>query len=169
MSITLYDITIPPLLRGFRTLNYYIDMAEAYGEAHQFSDAELLNLRLASDMMSFGAQIQRASDSAKAALARLTGVKMPGFADTETTFKQLRQRIAATVELIERADRTVLDASVGSTIELQYGAATLRFSGRDYVLQFMLPNFLFHITTAHGILRQRGLDIGKRDYLGPFQ
>lgn len=169
MSIVLYDITIPPLLRGFRTLSCYIDAAEAFAKANHLSDGDLLDLRLAHDMMSFGAQIQRASDSAKAALWRLTGVKMPAFADTETTFEQLRHRISATVALIEQADRAALDASMDSTIEIKYGGASPRFSGLTYVTNFMLPNFLFHVTTAHGILRQRGLEIGKRDYLGDFE
>lgn len=168
MNITLSDITIPPLLRGFRTLLYYIDVADAYATEQQLDAAELLKLRLAPDMMPFGAQIQRASDAAKAALGRLSGVQMPAFADTETTFDQLRQRIAATVALIAQADRAAIDARADHIIEMNYGAATLRFSGRDYALQFMLPNFLFHVTTAHGILRHAGLAVGKRDYLGAF-
>jgi hypothetical protein len=41
----------------------------------------------------------------------------------------------------------------------------MTFSGEDYLLHFALPNFYFHCTTAYGILRHNGLEIGKRDFM----
>lgn len=164
-ALTMFDLTVPVMLRGFRVLDHYLDLAEAHAREHGLAANALIEARLAPDMLPLAGQIQRASDSAKGALGRLTGAAMPAFADTETSVAELRQRIANTVALLEQAERAAIDASIDRQVSLPARGTTLEFTGKDYVLNFLLPNFWFHVATAHAILRQQGVAVGKRDYL----
>ena len=169
MSFSMYDVTIPVLIRGLTVLSGYIDKAAAFAADNKFEPSNLVNARLAPDMLSLAGQVQRASDTSKGAIARLTGATMPSFPDTETTLDELKQRIAKTVDLLKAVKPQDLDGSDSKPIELKFGKMAQTFRGDEYVMKFLLPNFFFHITTAHDILRHNGLKIGKLDYLGSFE
>ncbi len=111
-------------------------------------------------------QIQRASDSAKGAGARLTGTDNPSFADEETTFAELQERIAKTVSFLKGLDAKAFEGSDSREVKINVRRAPVSLPGQDYLLKFALPNFFFHVTTAYDILRHRGVDVGKMDYLG---
>jgi len=121
--------------------------------------------RLAPDMLTLAGQIQRASDSAKGAAARLAGIENPSFADDETTFADLQERIVKTRRFLEGVSAEQIDGSAARSIELNLGTK-VTFRGDDYLLNFALPNFYFHVTTAYDILRHSGVPVGKMDYLG---
>lgn len=161
MTISLYDATVPVFVRGFRVLADLLAKAEAQADASVLIDA-----RLAPDMLSLAGQIQRASDTAKFAIARVGEVQPPSFEDNETTFADLRRRIDATVAWIESVDRAAIEAGESRTITRKFKEAEYNFSAQDYLLQFGLPNFFFHVTTSYDILRHNGVAIGKLDYLG---
>jgi hypothetical protein len=167
MSLSLSQASIPVFIRGFDNLSKIIDKAAANAEARKIDPSVFIGARLAPDMLPFSKQIQIASDTAKGAAARLSGVDVPSFADTETTFEELKQRIARTVTFIGSVDAAAVDASGDREIVLGAGTPReTRFSGTDYLLGFVLPNFYFHLTTAYLILRHNGVEIGKLDYLG---
>ena len=44
----------------------------------------------------------------------------------------------------------------------------MTIAAADYALQFALPNFFFHVTTAYDLLRQAGVPLGKMDFIGPL-
>jgi hypothetical protein len=113
--------------------------------------------------------VQRASDASKGAVARLTGVEAPAMPDEETTFADLQKRVADTLAYIESVDPKAFEGSEDRTIELKFPAGTLTFVGEDYLLGFALPNFFFHVVTAYDVLRHKGVQIGKLDYIGPVQ
>jgi hypothetical protein len=169
MSFSMYDATIPVLIRGLTVLSGYIDKAGSYATDNKFDPSVLVNARLAPDMSSLAGQVQRASDTSKGAIARLTGASVPGFPDTETTLDELKQRIAKTIDLLKAVKPQDLDGSESKPIELKFGKLAKTFRGDEYVTKFLLPNFFFHVTTAHDILRHNGLKIGKLDYLGSFE
>jgi hypothetical protein len=162
----MYTVFVPVMLRGFGILSSYIDKAEAYAKEIGIDPSVLVNARLAPDMMTFAGQIQRASDNAKGGAARLAAIPAPSFPDNEASFDELRQRIARTVEYLETVKPEQLEGSEDRIIELKFGAATGNFPGQTYLLAMLIPNFFFHITTAHDILRHNGVKIGKRDYFG---
>ncbi len=168
MPVPMYDLTVPVLNRGFAVLSDYIDKSVVHAEQNKVDPMVLFNARLAPDMMPFSAQVQRASDSAKGAMARLTGVENPNYPDTEATFEQLKQRIAKTLAFVNGVDRGKFEGSETRTVMMKFGSATRTFRGDAYVLQVLLPNFFFHVATAHDILRHSGLKIGKTDYFGTF-
>ena len=161
MSISLHDATVPVFARGFRVLSDLLVKAEAQADASVLIDA-----RLAPDMLSLAGQIQRASDTAKFAVARVGEVQPPSFEDNETTFADLRKRIDATVAWIESVDRAAIDAGESRTITRKFKDEEYNFSAQEYLLTFAIPNFFFHVTTAYDILRHNGVAIGKLDYLG---
>lgn len=166
MSLTISRLTVPAYVRGLRVLSHYLDTALAAVAAGQATDHGLVRARLAPDMLPLAGQIQRASDTSKLAIARLLAADAPAFADDETSLDQLKQRIANTLAWIESADPATLDAAATREITLTFGPHRKTFTGEDFVTVFALPNFYFHVATAHAILRNAGLGIGKLDYLG---
>lgn len=168
MPVSLYDLTIPAFLRGFAVLSDILEKGRAFAEAEGRAPETLTEARLIADMAPLTAQIQRASDTAKGAAVRLGGLENPSFPDTERSFAEMQERIAKTVAFLRSVDPAALDGKEETEVVLKAGSGTTTFTGRDYVLTFALPNFYFHVTTAYALLRQAGVPIGKRDYLGPF-
>jgi hypothetical protein len=150
-----------------RNADGWLGKATAHAAAKKYDTSVLIQTRLTPDMFPFARQIQSACDTAKFAAARVAGKEAPSHPDTETTFAELSARIGKVVEYLETF--TEVDfADVGSrTVSLP------RWEGKsmtaiDYFVEHALPNFFFHITTAYAILRQVGVDVGKRDFLGPI-
>ena len=166
MSFGMYQASIPAFVKMLNTLSTILDKAEAYAAERKIDPDVLLNWRLAPDMFPLTKQIQLTSDFAKGAAARLAGKEVPKYADEEKTFAELKARIAKTVKFIESFASRDIDGSEGRDITLSVGQRELRFKGEPYLLDFVLPNFYFHVTTAYAILRRCGVEIGKRDFLG---
>ena len=166
MSLSLYQASVPVFVRMFGNLSAILDKAEAYVAAKKIDPAVLLNARLAPDMHPLTRQVQIASDAAKGCAARLAGVDIPSFPDTESSFAELQARIAKTLDFIKGLTPAQIDSGEGREVVLKFPGAEMKFQGEDYLLHFVLPNFYFHITTAYAILRHNGLDIGKMDFLG---
>jgi hypothetical protein len=157
----MYRASIPVFIRALDNLSAILKKGEAHAGSASFIDA-----RLAPDMLTLAGQVQRASDAAKGAVARLGGVDNPSFPDTEKTFAELQARIKKTIDFLQGVKPAQIDGSEQKTIEMKAGGRELKFTGIDYLLGFALPNFFFHVTTAYAILRHKGVPIGKMDYLG---
>lgn len=168
MSLSMHTISVPAFIRGFSVLSSLIDKAEAFAAEKKFEPAVLVNARLAPDMLPFAGQIQRASDTAKATIGRLTTIEIPKFPDEEKTFAELRERISRTVAFLESVDQSALEGSEIKDVTLSAGQRKVTLDGVDYIMKFALPNFYFHVTTAQNILRHNGVQVGKLDYLGPL-
>ena len=166
MTISISRLTIPTYARGLRVLANYLDKATAHAQANGLDPATLVAARLAPDMLPLSGQIQRASDTSKNAIARLLGSESPRMEDNETTLEELKARVERTIAYIESADPAQLDAAAAREVTLTFGEFSKTFDGVGYVVDFALPNFEFHVTTAHAILRNQGLAIGKLDFLG---
>ena len=166
MSFSVYDATIPSMIRFFENLSKILDKAVAQAETRKMPLSELIEARLAPDMHPFARQIQIASDVAKLAAARFAGLEAPSFPDTETTFPDLQARIAKTIDYLKSVPRDKIEGAEDRTITLKFPQGEMNFPGRDFVTNFALSNFFFHVTTAYDILRHKGIEIGKRDFLG---
>ena len=166
MPFGMYQASVPAFVKMLNNLSAILDKADRFAAERKIEPSVLLNWRLAPDMFSLTRQIQIASDLAKGAAARLAGREVPSYADEEKSFADLKARIAKTVKFIESVAEKDIDGSEGRDIALGVGGQELRFKGAPYLVDFVLPNFYFHATTAYAILRRCGVDIGKRDCLG---
>ena len=165
-SLSMYQASVPVFTRAFANLSTILDKALADATARGVDARELLDGRLAPDMLPLPRQIQLASDTAKGCIARLAGRDVPSFADTETTFAELQERIVKTVAFMQTVGPADIDGSERRKISFKAGPYELNFVGQGYLLDFALPNFFFHVTTAYAILRHKGAPLGKMDYLG---
>jgi hypothetical protein len=166
MSFSIYDVSIPPLIRSLENLSKILDKATAQAKDKGIDLKTLLEARLAPDMHPFTRQIQIATDSAKGGGARLAGIEAPSFPDTEATFPELKERIAKTVAFLKSIPAEKLAGAETRKVEMKIPNRTLEFSGKDFLTGMTLPNFYFHVTTAYDLLRHKGIEIGKMDYLG---
>jgi uncharacterized protein len=167
MSLSMYQASVPIFTRMLTNLSAILSKAEAHAAARKIEPAVLLNTRLYPDMFAFVRQVQLASDFAKGAGARLAGLEVPKYADEEASFEELRRRIAKTLDFLRGLKPAQIDGSEARQITLPIAGEPMTFTGQDYLLFLAMPNFYFHVTTAYAILRHCGVDIGKRDFVGP--
>jgi len=166
MALSMYEISVPVIVRGLGQLEHVLAKGLAHAKEKGTEPGLLVEARLAPDMLTLAGQVQRASDTAKATIARITGAEAPAFADEETTIEQLIARSEKTRAFVQGVDRALFDTAAERVVEMKLGGNVVKFSGQQYLLQFGLPNFFFHITTAYDVLRNQGVPVGKRDYLG---
>ena len=169
MALTLYDASIPVYLQMLRNLSAILDKAEAHAKAQGADLADYMEARLTSDMHPFSRQIQMASDAAKGSAGRLAGVAPPSMPDTETTWPQLKERLQKTIDFVGSIKPEQVNGDENRTVELPLPSRTLTFTAKDFLFNFGLPNVLFHVTTAYGLLRQQGVPLGKMDFLAGAQ
>jgi hypothetical protein len=156
----LYTFTVPIFIKSLGGLKAILEKAKAHG----VDEALLLRDALAPDMFPFVKQVQVACDNAKGATARLAGIEIPAYPDTETTLDELIARIDTTVAFISSVSPDAFADADERRITLPYFAGKY-FTGFDYAREYALPNFFFHVTTAYGLVRKAGVPIGKADYM----
>lgn len=167
MTISMYQASIPVFLRALDNLSAILDIGAAHAAAKQLDPLVLTGARLYPDMFPFSRQVQIACDMVKGGAARLAGVEPPPRADTEKTFAELKARIDWTAAFLRRFDAEQIDGSEDRPIVIRTPFGELNFTGQRYLLGFVLPNLYFHSTTAYNLLRHSGVELGKRDFLGP--
>jgi hypothetical protein len=161
MSFGMYEASVPVFVNSLTNMRAWLDKAAA-----EKGEAALMEARLAPDMKPFPAQYQMASDSAKNALARLSGTEAPPMPDTEASFAELRDRCDRTIAYLKGFDAPALAGSEDREVVIKFPSGTgYRFAGARYLTDFALPNFYFHVTTAYAILRNAGVTVGKPDFL----
>lgn len=160
------NATVTQMANMLENLSAILKKAEAHAEATEGLEIEsLLNARLSEDMFHFIRQIQAAADTAKYTAARLSGRDAPRDEDNETSAAEVHARLAATVEFLRGFSEDDFTGALENKVVLPF-AQDMFMSGQDYLMQFAIPNFYFHVTTAYGLLRHHGVAIGKRDFLG---
>lgn len=165
---SLYDVSIPVFIRGLENLDRILEKGAKWCAEQGRRESDLTQGRLIEDMRPLTAQIQFASDTAKGVVTRLAGTAAP-MADEEQTIADLRARVAKTIAVLKAARREDFDGKEETQVEFKTPNGSLFFTGSSYVLGFAIPNFYFHMTTAYALLRQAGVPVGKRDFLGPTE
>ena len=167
MSLSMHSASAPVFVRTLSNMLNWLDKAQAWSEARKFDSANYLGLRLAPGMLPFTRQIQITTDGVKGCMARLAGVDMPKWEDNEASLDDLRARIRKTIYYVQSFTPEQINGSDAKEIVLpQRSGEPKRFSGEDFLKHYVMPNFFFHASTAYALLRQGGVDLGKRDYLG---
>ncbi|MCW1918351.1 DUF1993 domain-containing protein [Rhodobacter sp. KR11] len=157
---------VPAFVHSLTAFSAILGKARAHEEAKKIKPEVLGELRLIADMFPLWRQICIATDHAKGASARLAGVEVPPFADTERTLAELQDRIARTLAFIQSIPEAAFDGAEAKTITVKAGPRELTFAAPFYLNSYAVPNFYFHLTTAYNILRGNGVEIGKVDFLG---
>jgi len=166
MAFTIYDASVPPLVKMLENLGHVLKVGEAHAAAHNIPATDYLQARLAPDMYPLIKQVQVATDMSKGCGGRLAGAEIPRFEDTETSFAELQARIAKTVAFLKGLDASAFAGAEDKAVTLKFPNAEFNFNGKDYVNNFALPNVYFHISMAYAILRHKGVPLGKSDYMG---
>ena len=168
MPVSMYSVSVPVFIQHLTGLSGVLDKAAAHAAARKIKEEDLLAMRLAPDMFPLVRQIRAATDHASNTAARLSGKEAPKFANDETTLAQLKDRIAKTIEFLKSAKQSEIDGTEAKEIKITFPNGNVReFTGQSLLLGNALPNFFFHATTAYDIIRQCGVEIGKRDFMGP--
>jgi uncharacterized protein len=167
MAISMYDLSVKTFIRMLTNLSAFIDKAAAHAEAKKFDGKVLVEARLAPDMFPFASQVRVACDFAKGGAARLAGIEPPKHEDNETTLAELQARVGKCLDFVRSVKPEQLVGSEDRDITHALRTFTLNMKGLPYLTWFVLPNFYFHVTTAYAILRHNGVELGKRDFVGP--
>lgn len=169
MTSAMYTSSVPVFTQMLGGLNGVLAKADAHAAARKIDPGALLHARLFPDMFPLLRQVQVACDFAKGVSARLAGADVPSFDDTEQGFADLQARIAKTLAFAQGLTPAQFEGSATREIVTQAGTPKeKRFSGQSYLLNYGLPHFFFHTTTAYAILRHSGVDVGKKDYIGSY-
>jgi uncharacterized protein len=177
MPFSVFEASVPSILRQLAALDSILQKAAAHAAARQIDPAVLLATRLCPDMFALARQVQLTCDFAKNTVARLAGQEPPNWPDEEVTIDQLRVRIAKTVDFVNSFSAAQLEGAETRDITLSprrsyamtaLGGKPTTFKGARLLFNFELPNFYFHATTAYAILRHCGVELGKRDFMGQF-
>jgi hypothetical protein len=167
MSLSMYEASVPVFRHLLSAMAGVLAKGEAHARETGLEPDNLLQARLYPDMFPLVKQVQIACDFAKSVSARLADVEMPAFADEEQGFADLHERIARTLGFIDGLDPLLFEGSEEREIVLRPGTPKeRRFDGKAYLLQYGLPQFFFHVTTAYALLRHSGVPVGKLDYMG---
>jgi len=168
MTFSMYDASVPVFKQVLTSLSAVIDKAQAHATENKIEPPALLQARLYPDMFPFLRQVQVACDFAKGCCARLAGVEVPRYEDTEQSFSELQQRIATTIAFIDALPQDGIEASAQRDISTSSGANAKQFKGQVYLVHYALPHFYFHATTAYALLRHNGVPVGKKDFIGSW-
>lgn len=165
--MSLYEESVPQLKKMLTNLDRWLDKAESHAKAKKFEPSVLLTQRLAPDQYQLLTQIQAACDAAKFAVARVTGKTPPVHPDTETTWEQIKARIASVLSYLDTAKAADFEGAESRLVPLTFLPVPNKgVTAPEYLRAMAFPNFYFHVTTAYAILRHNGVDVGKIDYIG---
>jgi uncharacterized protein len=169
MTSPMYTTSVPVFKQLLSALQANLAQADAYAAAKSIEPAALLQSRLYPDMFPLVKQVQIATDFARGVAARLTGVEIPSYEGKEASFADLDALVARTLEFLDTVNPSQFEGCEGKEIVLRPGTPKERkLSGQAYLVNYGLPQFFFHVTTAYAILRHNGLPIGKRDFMGAY-
>jgi hypothetical protein len=168
MSNDLYQAAVPQFLRMLGNLKAILEKAAAHAAEKKIEESALLDARLFPDMFPLTMQVRIATDFARGTTGRLAGSEPPKTEDNEKSFAELVARVDAAIAYVRGFAAASFAGAEERKISRKIRGAERTFSGTDYLYQYSLPNFYFHLTTAYAILRHNGVPVGKGDFLGLF-
>jgi hypothetical protein len=166
MTISMYALTVPVFTRYLHNLDAMLDKAQAYETEKKLKPEVLLQARLFPDMLPFSFQVQSSTDRIKFTLARLTGQTPPAWEDTEASLADLKGRVAKALDYVKTFSEADLAGTETKTLTLTYRGTSVDVNALEHVTLNALPQAFFHISMAYALLRENGVPLGKRDFVG---
>ena len=168
MPLNAHDASVVVFVRGLTSLKVLLTKGEAHAAAAGIDPADLLGAELAPGMYNLAVQVHWAAEGARMAVDRLIDAALaPGPADEAKSFAELHRRVDAALAHLGAAQCEATEAGLARTIEVAHRGASTRYTGSQFLQQFAVPSFFFHLTAAYAILRHKGVPITKGDFLGP--
>jgi uncharacterized protein len=167
MSLSLYAATIPNYQQILGAVAGLLVKAEAFCAEKRIAPEDIVQARLAPDMLPFAYQVKSAAVHSLGAIEGVRkGVFSPDMTPPPETFAGLSARIAETLAALQAIDQAEVDGFVGRDMCFAFGERRIEFTAENFLLSFSQPTFFFHATTAYDILRWKGVAVGKRDFIG---
>ena len=167
MTVSMYTVSVPIFVQFLTSLSGVLDKAAAHAEAKKIDPEVLLATRLYPNMYPLVRQVSEATNHAANACARIAGVDLPVFANTQPSIPALKERIAKAIAFVKELKPSQIDGTEDKEITIKMpSGAERKFTAQTLLLNFSLPNFYFHCTTAYDILRHCGVELAKRDFMG---
>ncbi len=167
MAFSLYAATIPSYQQTLGAVSGLLVKAEEFCSEKRIAPEEIIQARLAPDMLPFAYQVK---STAVHSLGAIEGTRRGKFSPDMTpppeTFAALKTRIAETISALGKIEPSEVDGFIGRDMCFAFGERRMDFTAENFLLSFSLPNFYFHAATAYDILRWKGVQIGKRDFMG---
>jgi hypothetical protein len=165
MSQHVYDIAVTQFTRTLKGLKKSLEEAQKFAKERNFDDNSFLSLKAAPDMFPLVRQVQIATDNAKGGVSRLSGKQAPVFEDNETTMQQLVDRIDKTISYMAEFKASDFDNYKNQEMRFPW-LPGFHIKGQDFFETHLIPNFYFHVTTAYVLIRNAGVNLGKKEFLG---
>ena len=167
MSFSLYDAIIPGNLQIIGAVSGLVDKAVAFCADNGRAESDLIQARLAEDMLPFSYQVKSVAEHSRVAIESVrAGNYSPDTGAPPDSFEALKAKLADAAAMLEALDPAEIDGFIGNDMQFSFGEMVMPFTAENFLLSFAQPNFYFHATTAYAILRAEGVQIGKRDFLG---
>lgn len=167
MAFSLYSATVPNFQQILGSVSRLVDKGEAFCREKGISPDEIIQARLAPDMFPFAYQVKSTvTHSVGAIEGAKAGVFSPNLETPPETFAALKAKVEEAIATLAKVTPAEVDALVGRDARFEFRDTKLPFLAEDFLLSFSMPNFYFHATTAYDILRWKGVQIGKRDFVG---
>lgn len=167
MPFSFYDAVVPTNLQTLAAIDGLLVKAKAFCDEHGRAEADLLDARLAPDMLPLGYQVKCCVTHS---VGGIEGVKAgsfsPDMAAWPTDFAGLHALLQGAIASLNAIDRDAFEALAGSDTQFVFGEMRMPFTGANFLLSFSQPNFFFHASMAYAILRAQGVQVGKRDFMG---
>ncbi len=169
MTPYMYTSSVPVFKQLLNSLSAILIKAETLAIEKKFESKVLLDARLFPDMFPLSRQVQIATDFAMSVSARLAGVEVPAYDNNDQSITELQERISKALLFIDSLTPTQFEGSEAREIILRPGTPKEKtLLGHNYLSNYGLPQFFFHVTTAYDILRHNGLEVGKGDFMGAY-
>ena len=167
MAVSMSQMSLPVFVRHLTGLAGCLKKAQSLYSEKKYDEATLISYRFHHDMFNFARQVQAATDHAKGCAALLAGLEAPKFEDSEKSLADLIARVEKTIAYLNTIKPAQVDGTEEKTVTVKMRDRELTYKGLDLLQKRSMPNFYFHCTTAYDILRHNGVEIGKRDFMGP--
>ncbi len=165
----LYNVTIPAFIRGLQNLSAMLEKSKTFATEQGMDLSELLDARLIADMAPLTRQIQMVTDTAKFVAVRVGQVENEAWADDETGYEDVQERVSKAISFLQNVATEGFDAREDAKVVLTTPSGDIPFTGSTYVHGFAIPNFYFHLSIAYALMRMKGVPVGKLDFLGPIR
>lgn len=167
MTFSLYSATVPVFLQMLGSVDALVNKAEAFCAEKNIPHADIIQARLAADMLPFAYQVKSTVEHSIGAIEAVrSGIATPNLSAPPETFAGLHEKLAAAKAALAELDPAEVDSFLDREVSFQFKTARMDFTAPQFLMSFAVPNFFFHATTAYNILRNQGVGIGKRDFMG---